>query len=206
MKKLFLTSAASEVLDIFPKEFDVTPQKSTVVFIPTAAENYQDKWFVDTDREKLVEVGFKVIELDIKGKNTQEIYEVLNKADIIFVAGGNTFYLLQEAKRSGFDKLVLKLVNNGIIYIGSSAGSLLAGPDIQLVKTLDDPIEAPELNSYKGIGLVDFVVIPHVGSVKYDQKIQSIIKNNPNYKHEIILISDDQAVKVVGKEYNVVSQ
>ncbi|WP_252346614.1 Type 1 glutamine amidotransferase-like domain-containing protein, partial [Listeria monocytogenes] len=40
------------------------------------------------------------------------------KNDFIYVTGGNTFFLLQELKRTGADKLILEEIAKGKLYIG----------------------------------------------------------------------------------------
>ena len=63
--------------------------------------------------------GFTVTDVDIKLYSKKDLENTLSNKDIIFVAGGTTTYLLQQAVKSGFDRIVKKLINNGIIYIGS---------------------------------------------------------------------------------------
>ncbi len=55
-------------------------------------------------KNKLIDLEFKVIEINIAGKTKEILKEQLQKVDIIFVAGGNAFYLLKKALDSGFDK------------------------------------------------------------------------------------------------------
>lgn len=66
------------------------------------------------------------------------IKEKLNRNNYIYISGGNTFYLLQELKRSGDDKEIIKLIEKGRIYIGESASSIIMAPNIEFVKTMDD--------------------------------------------------------------------
>ena len=53
------------------------------------------------------------------------------------------------------------------LYIGSSAGSVLAGPDIDITRELDDPNEASNLKTTEGLKLVDFIILPHYGKGAY---------------------------------------
>ena len=62
-------------------------------------------------------------------------------------------------RESGFSKIVKKLIEEGVTYIGSSAGSVLVGPTIEPVKTMDNPNDAPNLNSFEGLGFIDFVIL-----------------------------------------------
>lgn len=203
MKRLFLASAASETLDEFTNNLPDSATKFTVAFIPTAADPYEDKHFMEDDRKKLVESGFNVIDIDLKEKTKNQLSYELKDADIIFVAGGNTFYLLDKVQKSGFDKLVKTLVQKGVIYIGSSAGAILAGPSIEPFKTLDDPSKVQNLKSFKGLNLVNFVVLPHFGKEKYKAKHQNIM-NKYSKKFKLLPITDLQAVVVDDNSIRIV--
>ena len=91
--KLLLTSVFTKTADQLSEILSAPPKELTVAFVPTAADIYDDKWFVGADRAKLVEMGFNVFDLSLKGKTMEAVEEALDKTDIIFVAGGNTFYL-----------------------------------------------------------------------------------------------------------------
>ena len=56
-------------------------------------------------------MGLTVDELDIYSASYETAKSKLEKNDIIYVAGGNTFYLLQELKRTGTDKLLADEIN-----------------------------------------------------------------------------------------------
>ncbi len=184
----------SVVTDKFKENIHVTPSMK-VAFIPTAADMYDTKPWMDADRQALVDLGMEVEDLDIKDKNEEELYKFLSKKDIIFVSGGNTFYLLYYAEKSGFDKVIVKLIDEGKIYIGSSAGSVIAGPTIEPVKVFDDPDEAPNLKSFESFGLIDLVILPHYGKEKHEQEFQSILKDWSG-KVKLQLLRDDEAVLV----------
>ena len=202
MKRLFLASVFAESADKFVDTFSDSLEKTTVAFIPTAADPYEDKWFVDVDRKALKERGYLVQEVDLKKKGMGNLREEMGNASIIFVCGGNTFYLLEKARESGFDEVVKELVEKGVIYIGSSAGSVLVGPDIEPVAWMDDPSKA-KLDSTKGLGLVDFVALPHFGNKKYISKYEEIVKKY-SYKYDLIKLTDKQAVIVEGEDRKIV--
>lgn len=203
MGKLFLASVVSNVIDKFIETLSESPDKLKVAFIPTAADPYEDKWFVENDRNKLKERKFNLKEIDIKGKSKQELENILKDIDIIFVAGGNTFYLLEKGRESGFDEIVKKLVRKGVIYVGSSAGAVFVCPTIEPIKTLDDPSKASSLKSFKGLNLTDFVILPHYGEKKYKTKYEKIMKEYGHSRFKIIPLTDKQAIIVEGENYRI---
>lgn len=201
---LYLTSAASKTLDKFIPFLPKNPQETSVAFIPTAADVYQDKPWMEDDKSKLIELGFHISVIDIKNKNPQILEKELAGVDIIFVAGGNTLYLLEQIQKSNCQKLIRDKILNGVIYIGSSAGSLLAGPNIEFERVFaDDNDYTADLDSYNGLGLVDFVILPHANKPKYLlfwQKIINQFKDKYNFK----TLKDSQAILIINKETQLI--
>lgn len=192
MKRIFLTSVAANILKKIIRLIDV--QNPSVAFIANAADLYSDKWFVEIDRDKFIELWFKIIDVDICKEKYDEILRKLESVDVIFIAGGNVFYLSQEMKKNGIDVLIKTLVENWKTYIWSSAWSVLAWPDIGIVRNLDDPKDATDLNSYEWMNLINYSIIPHCDNIKFKNKIEKIFKDNVNYKYPIIKLNDNQAV------------
>ncbi len=191
MKRLYLTSVRiDKLIDLLPSK----PEELKVAYIPTAADPYEDKWFIEADRKNLKELGFKFTEVDLKNQTEEKLFETLKTFDIIFISGGNTFYLLEKVRESGFDKIIGKLLDSGVIYVGASAGATLVGPDIAPVAALDDPSKA-KLENTNGLSLVDFVILPHYGKEKYLSRYQGIIDEYKD-KFELKTLTDEQAVWV----------
>jgi dipeptidase E len=202
MKRLFLTSSAWITLPkIIPYLSDI-PSRLSVAFIPTAANLYDKKPWIDDDRKKLTEMGFSVFDFDLEGKNESEVREFLKDKDLLFVAGGNTFYLLEWSQKSGFGVVVKELVDKGKPYIGSSAGSVIAGPDIESVGTFDDPQEA-QLSSTKGFGMVDFVILPHYKKDKNSVRYVTVMHKYGGI-YQFMPVSDNQAVFVMNGRVEIV--
>ena len=195
MKKLFLTSyfafVSKLLLPLLPKQ----PNQLKLAFIPTAADPYKIKpWFYG-DKIKLKLMGFQIINVDIKNKTKEQLFKQMKDIDVIFVSGGNTYYLLEHVQKSGFDEIVKELTAKGQIYVGSSAGSVLAGSTIEHIEDLDDKTKA-SLTSFKGIGLIDFLILPHYGDSKYKYKFQQIMKKWSDKKYKIQTLTNTQVIVV----------
>jgi dipeptidase E len=203
---LILTSSNNYVTENFLKFLPKLPNEMKLTFIPTAAEVEDGdlQWLKD-DRQALVNAGFIVTDFTVTGKSKQQVQEMLNGTDFIFVSGGNTFFLLQEMRKSGFADLIAEFVSKGGIYGGSSAGSVVAGPDISLVHGLDDPSLAPELRDHKGLALTDVVVFPHWGSEHFQNRYEKVMKSGYKKGLKIVLLTDDQYLLVNDKKYTIES-
>lgn len=204
MKKLFLASFASVTLDLIRNMLPKPPNQLKAAFIPTAGDPYGDKGFVYVDRDALTNMGMSVIDVDLKTIRGKELEEVLSNVDVILVAGGNTFYLLDQVKKSGFDVIVKKLIDKGVVYVGSSAGSILCCPTIEGAKRFDSPTDAPDLTDYSGLNLVDFIMIPHAHKERYKERIQQTTEELQSNGYSIKTLTDDQAISIDGDNVTLV--
>ncbi|MGH9826887.1 MAG: dipeptidase PepE, partial [Blastocatellia bacterium] len=83
--------------------------------------------------------------------------QVASNAEAIFIGGGNTFRLLNGLYSHDLLDPIRKRIKEGAPYIGSSAGSIVAGPTLKTTK--DMPIVQPP--SFNALGLVAFQISPH---------------------------------------------
>ena len=97
---------------------------------------------------------------DIKVKGIHEFEDhagAIKNAKGIFTGGGNTFLLVSELYRNKVMDVLKEVVKNGTPYMGTSAGTNIAGLSMQT--TNDMPIVYPP--SFKTLGLVPFNINPH---------------------------------------------
>ena len=167
-----------------------------VAFVTTAGNVYEKTPWIDDDRAELLELGFQIEDVDVKDQTVAYLKEKFDNTDIIFVAGGNTIYLLEQMQKSNCLELIRNEVMGGKIYIGSSAGSIIAGPSIEAEKVYEDAEDYNVLlHSYDGLHLVDFVVIPHENNTEYAPYHQKILEQFKD-KYQFKVLSDSQAILV----------
>jgi dipeptidase E len=86
-----------------------------------------------------------------------DLHKAIEQTDAIFIGGGNTFRLLKALQDLDLSDPIHQKVRVGAPYIGSSAGSNVAGPTIKTTK--DMPIVQPR--SFNSLALVPFQISPH---------------------------------------------
>lgn len=202
MRKLFLASSFSEVASLFPKFAGEEIKGKRITFIPTASLVEEVRFYVDDDRKAFEELGIIVEELEITAASPDKILEVLNRNDYIFVSGGNTFYLLQELRRKGADALITEQIRAGKLYIGTSAGSVILCPDIEFVKEMDYSHAAPELQSFTGLNIVDFYILPHYLDFPFEETTQNVVKKYGK-KLDLRPISNKQVITIAGNRIEI---
>ena len=184
--KLYLASYAmvSMVKIIKHEGRDFAGKKA--VFIPTAGDPYNNKDFV---------------EVDIKNKNEEKIRKAIVGADIVLVAGGDTFYLMEKLKESGADKVIKGFIKKNGIYIGSSAGSTICCPTIEGAEEFDNPNLAKGLNNFDGMGVFKDIIIPHAQKEKYFERIRNATERLESKGFKVHPLTDDDVLFFDGYSY-----
>lgn len=201
MKKLFLASSFMDVADIFA-DFEKDLNGKTVTFIPTASKMEKVVFYVEEGRKALEKMGLVVEELDISTASTAEITDKIKNNDFIYVTGGNTFFLLQELKRTGADQIITDEVNAGKLYIGESAGAMVASANIEYAKGMDSAKKAPDLENFDALGLVEFYTVPHYTNSPFKKSGQKIVDTYSSILN-LSPISNNEAIVVSGSEITI---
>jgi len=195
MKKLFLSSSFKDAAELFPDFASIDLTGKTVTFIPTAALYEKMNFYVKSGRKALEKMGLIVDELEVSTATQAEVVDKLQNNDFIYVSGGNTFFLLQELKKAGADKIIKEQIEAGKIYIGESAGSMILAPNIEYVKDMDDYMMATDLKGFHALNIVDFYPVPHQNCFPFQKTVEKIITK---YEDTLTLkpISNSQVIQV----------
>lgn len=204
MQKLFLASLFKDVSQIFVDFANENLVGKTITFIPTAALPDKLDFHIKYSKELLSKMGLIVDELEISTANYLDIVSKLENNDYIYVAGGNTFFLLQEMNRTGAGNLIRTQINAGKLFIGESAGAILVAPDIEYAKDTDDFLAAPQLKTFKALNIIDFYPVPHYKDDSLKEAVESVISKYGAVL-PIVPFSNSQAILVTGKEKQIVS-
>jgi dipeptidase E len=123
----------------------------TILFFPFALHDRDG--YTAKAKTRFAAIGYSLESAHEKGNPREAVLQ----ADAIFIGGGNTFRLLKALQDLDLLEPIRRKVNAGTPYIGSSAGSNVAGPTIKTTK--DMPIVQPR--SFDSLGLVPFQISPH---------------------------------------------
>jgi len=141
----YLDHAANEIQDFLTGV-------SQVLFVPFAL--FDRDAYTATAKARFEKMNIGLTSLHTAVNSPQQ---AVNDAEAIFIGGGNTFRLLKALYDTEVLVAIQKRVSNGMPYVGSSAGSNVAGPTIKTTK--DMPIVQPP--SFDALNLVTFQISPH---------------------------------------------
>src|SRR5262245_21523252 len=140
----YLDHAAGEIKDFLN---DVR----SVLFVPYALHDRDD--YASTAAKRFQQMGCELTSVHM----FPDPVLAVNQAEAMFVGGGNTFRLLKALYDFDLLEPIRRRVEEGMLYIGSSAGSNIAAPTIKT--TNDMPIVEPP--SFAALALLPFQINPH---------------------------------------------
>ncbi len=129
----------------------------------------------------------------IDQNNTPE----LENYNVVYICGGNTYLILDRMRKTGLANALYEFVRRGGIYVGVSAGSIIAGKSIEIAGWGSEPdsnnINLRDLN---GLGFTEIAVFPH-----YKNSLRNEIKEfRRKVNYPIETIKDKEAILIDEKE------
>lgn len=125
-----------------------------IVFIPYA----RPSGISHDEYTAIAKSAFQKIGKELIGIHTfDNPIEAIQNAEGIFTGGGNSFVLVSELYKQNLIPVLEAAIKNGTPYLGTSAGSNIAG--ISIRTSNDMPIVYPP--SFETLGIVPFNINPH---------------------------------------------
>jgi dipeptidase E len=209
--KLLLTSGgisnnsiAKALRDLTGKDF----AELNLAFVPTAAnvERGDKDWLIE-DLKRAEELGFKQVDIvDISALPRDMWLPRLEEADVIMFEGGNTFHLMREINRTGLDQELPRLLESRV-YVGISAGSMVACKSLDLSQSERLYSEKVEHENDRGLGYVDIIFRPHLNSEYFPNVRLPILEEMAKlYQETFYSLDDNSALMIDGDRMEVVSE
>lgn len=176
----------------------------TVAIIPNAWDVYpEERRQAETQKAEssFAQLGFFATFVDLTANSNQALRVKLNEHSVVWVMGGNTFYLNYVMRQCGFAEVIADFLKANKIYGGESAGAAVATPTIHGIELFDNLKEAPE-TLWEGLGLVDFGIVPHWGLDKYAGLLRQCKREMSEYV-DVITLTDNQAILVDGDKSTI---
>ena len=199
--KLFLCSHFSSVGSLIKEEID----NKKVAFIPTASLHEDYTGYVGSARKLFKKLGASVTEIDISTEAYSTIQAVFEDADVIYFTGGNSFFLMDQLRKTETDELLKKELANGKLMIGESAGAIICAPTIQYIEQMDEKPEDYSQEDNEGLDLIDFYVLPHYLTAPFKKITERIMAEFSDLNicainnHQAIIVNDEGS-KVICKD------
>ncbi len=168
-------------------------------YVTTASKGARSTEYVQRHKKAMEQHGYRYAEIDIENKSEQMVEHFFRDKNVIHIEGGNTFYLLQAVKRTGFDKIIKSYVTQGKIYVGTSAGSSIAGPTIGLSSHIPKDASVEQITA---LNLVPFQVVSHFTPEKTNAVRQQIKTTHYTVK----ILRDGQGILVEDGRYRLVGE
>ena len=180
----------------------------------TNAKDYKS----ETERRARVEeniaywktLGLEPKEVDLRTYfNRLGAERVLSEYDFVWMAGGNVFLLRRALKYSGVDKFLIDAVKKEkIICGGESAGAIITASTLRGSEDTnspgheDDPSYTPKPYEktviWEGLGLLDYVLVPHYKSPEIGESIEGYISYLKKHDIPYKTIREEEALVVDG--------
>lgn len=210
MKHLFLTSSIAIPgigESIRTKLGHNKPLKTVFISTPVEGDSDQsDLSWVEEERVGLIKNAFNIFDYTITKKQLSQIQTDLNNIEVLYISGGNEFYLKEQSNASGFETFVKDFVNSGGIYIGTSCGSIIMGKDISSLQQLSDLKVLSNSVDTNGFGIVDFTILPHWGSKDFKSRWLNNKSFEFMYKSRspLIALNNYEYVEVLDDQFRII--
>ncbi|MBO9153786.1 Type 1 glutamine amidotransferase-like domain-containing protein [Chitinophaga sp. GCM10012297] len=165
----------------------------------------QSEGWVKAVRQTFSRKGYQVEPIDLRlfRNRRQQLRDKLSGKDVIWLGGGNTFYLRWILRASGADDIIRTLVSQGKVFSGWSAGAIVAGPTIEYFDSMDDPDDAPEV-ILEGLNLTNIIVIPHIDNADFIQGAHQANMALQAAGYHTLPLGDEEVLVISGDDQRII--
>lgn len=169
-----------------------------VAYMPLASL-YAERWL--ESNEKSFRGLARLESINTELMTQREIEDILRRASLVYVPGGNTFLLNHRLHISGVMPYLRRKVQAGLPFVGFSAGAILCGENILTANDMNT-VETPH---FDGLNLIPFNVFVHYADDGYGQSVHDDWLSDYHFFHDnpVLLMSDRAYVRVEGKKVNL---
>jgi dipeptidase E len=209
MMKLILASSGFETEEIVAKceELVGKPRKSINVAVINEAYAVEHennlRWVLNDLNAVRDNFGGNLELINLLALDIETIKERIEKNDVIFVVGGNTDYLMSVFNKTGFAKLLPKLLKTKV-YVGSSAGSMVLGKRLSAAAYFKIYGEKSEYDIDRYLELVDLTLMPHLDSRYFKNRRENLLVAAEKHSGVIYGLRDDSALVIDGDKISII--
>ncbi|WP_341836974.1 Type 1 glutamine amidotransferase-like domain-containing protein [Chitinophaga pollutisoli] len=177
-----------------------------IAFIENAADVIPDSapW-VRSIRNAFIRRGYQVEPIDLRvwQQRPAQLQARLAAKDVIWLGGGNTYYLRWILKTSGADGMIQRLVREGKVFCGWSAGAIVAGPTIEYFQAMDNVEDAPEI-VLDGLCLTSITIIPHIDNADFIEGAHMANMQLQAAGYSTLPLGDTEALVIDGSHQRII--
>ncbi|MBQ8283505.1 MAG: peptidase E [Clostridia bacterium] len=143
--------------------------RANALFIPTASHDYMP--YYNTFHKvytSVFNIKTDVALTVFKEPDMEKMKAKFEKADVIYVGGGDTVFMIDSWKQSGLLPLIEDAYRRGVILAGLSAGAICWFSDIYTDSETVNGKGEEKYSMFKGLGWIDGIISPHYGARMLD--------------------------------------
>lgn len=171
----------------------------TVAYMPLASL-YAQRWLEGAERAFKGLVRLEVVNTELMAQ--KEIEEIIRRAALVYISGGNTFLLNHRLHVSGVMPFLQRQIKSGLPLVGFSAGMILCGPNILTSKDMN----TVETTHFDGLKVSPFNFVAHYPLDTYGQSVKDEWLADYHFFHDnpVLMLCDGAYVRVEGRKTSLV--
>jgi len=170
-----------------------------VAYLPLASL-YAEKWLEDNEKAFKNLARLEVVNAELMRQ--KEIEEIIRRAALVYIPGGNTFLLNHRLHVSGVMPALKRKIQAGLPFVGFSAGMILCGPNIITSKDMNT-VQTPH---FDGLNVSPFNFVAHYDADVYGQSAHDdwLMDYHVFHDNAVLMLNDGAYIKVDGKKTTLV--